>query len=465
MMITEKKLDIIVKAVLILVASMVFGAILYFQPFYGLMDDANLLYSFMPKVLKNGFFYSAWEYATDDINWGMFRLIYPMMIYFLYSIAMKFGIVTFFLINAFSVFFIYGLNALILGRILKIKAIYILVFSATFFYAYDLFQHPSLQEKLIMLFGAPLLYFAASKELGYWKKFFGITLFTVLGVLSKASFCIYIGVAFVALLSSMQGQWNKKNLFLLFYLFLLDLLCVGFLAWVSTKGNYTTEHYSVTKVGENLKSFAGVLFLVPLILGFVFFFRIDNLKSKIEIFIPLVGVLAFLVIFLPWGIAAYIQTVIVPLYSALAVQILGKIFPEKRKALWLLPLCALALSVAGYRAYGSFHRLADLREIITRAAELKNVGVNELEMSCSEGAGSMTQFFGNIAGVKIIAHPRSSWTDTAALDTKIALFDKALCPLPGKLSMLPNCTGEVFYSSSFKRGFQIVKFHCPPTKQ
>lgn len=441
----------------LLLLGIILGAICLYRPFFGLMDDAAHLLLVLPKIREAGIFSFSWQYATEDIAWGMFRPTYPAMIYSLYRIGEAWGPVPMFLVNALFVFGILYLNAAVLARVLKINPWFILLTNFAFFYALDLFQFPSLQEKLVLLFGAALLAISYSSLLSLPKKLLGIFLFTILGVLTKASFCIYLAVGGVALLASAKQLPRKRFLAVLTAVVLVDILGVCFLAFIAKQGAYTTHGYSLAHIVPNLLSIDGLMFLLPTFLFGLFFFRKKSFLEEPEIFIPVVGVLAFLAIFLPWGIKAYVQSVVSPLFSALLVLLAERLFPERRW-IWMPALIVLAFTVVLYRSDTMFTRLHDIGNIVAMGPALVKEGVHEIYMPCPEGAHSMENYFKYLQSADVKVFLLKELKQSAQ---KVVFFDQALCPMPNKESILSGCTLQYLYESPEKRGFMLARQVCP----
>jgi len=454
-------METLVKLSVILLSGIILLAILFYQPFYGMMDDATNLFFLLPKIREQGLLSYSWSYAQNDISWGMFRITYPIMIYFLYGIGASWGATAMFFANALFVLGVLYWNALVLERILKISKWQILLCNLAFFYALDLFQSPSLQEKMVMLFGACLLSISYNHRLSLLSKLVGIIVFALLGIVSKASFCIYLAVSFIALLASFRFYSNKQKIFTATFVAIFYTCAVLFLGWVSSKGVYTTGRYSGQKIFPNLFSIDGLLFLIPVVIFIGFFLRRENIKNRIEIFIPVIGVLAFLAIFLPWGIRAYVQSVVSPLYAALLIFMAHKLLHKWEKC-WIPALMGLALAVVCYRSYATFTRLNDIGNVVQMGKELKEKNIHKIYMTCSEGSTMMLHYFTFVAKTEIKVHFLEKFDQ---LNDKIIFYDSSFCPLPGRKMEVDGCTAEYFYKSPLKRGFRLAKEHCSASKE
>lgn len=453
----ETKLEKIARWAVFFALVSVFAQIIYWRPFFGLMDDAMNLLVQLPRLREKGVFAYAWEYAQNDITWGMFRPIYPVMMFLLYEVGDVLGPTAYYIANACFSVAVIAANAAVLSKIIRIPAAWILLFCSAFFYGYDLFQHPSLQEKLILLFGAGALWAASDTKLKLTLRYSLLLLFTLLGTLSKASYCIYIAASFLAWLSYSRDLPFKRRRALTVFLLGFQMGCVGFLARITSLGEYTSGHYSLAKILPNLLSRDGFMFAIPTALAFGLWLRKKTLEEAPERLLPVIGVAGFLAIFLPWGIAGYIQTVITPLFAALLAQLAFALVPAKKRWLWALPLTVLAVGVSIYRPYGMFARLGDLGAIVRSATELKEKGVDRLYLPCHEGSTLMGMYLEHFAPGTFGS---AKLEDPAQASGKWLLYDRAMCPLPGRAAQLPGCREEIIYQSPFSRGYKVARQHC-----
>lgn len=295
----------------LLAAIFVVAAILIFRPHYGMMDDGGYISGVVPALKEQGLLKFTWNYIADDAKWGMFRPTNPALIYFLYGPAADWdNPLLLFLMNAFCVFFILWLNARAFSLLSGLPATLILFSGAFFFYGYDLFLHPSLQEKLVLLFGAILLIAAKKWQAGAWRWFLLALFASLLGIASKASFLIFVSMAIWVFFWEAPGSYFHK-LKAAAPLALFAGLSVLALAWVAKQGVYTQALYSLAKIPGNLFSVEGAMYLGLMALGGFSSFLAGPRASRY--LVPVVGLAAFLALFLPWGIKAYIQTITVPM--------------------------------------------------------------------------------------------------------------------------------------------------------
>jgi len=446
--------------VLLAVAAIVLGGVIYYKPFWGFMDDAVHIFTMVPTIERDGILRALWNYSQGDLAWGMFRPTYALMVYPLYKPGIVWGPSLTFFINALFALVCVGYCGSVLARIVAVRREWVLVGSAAFFYQYDLFQYPSLQEKLILIFGALFVRLAWGPLVrDRYTHFFLFAVVFLLGVFSKASFMIYFSMAIWAYFSA-----HKERLFLrreaAFYArlgaFLLIGFCaIGFFAFISARGGYTNQ-YSFTKVMPNLLSIDGALFVVPLGLFILWILKEPKLfLAQPERLTAFWGVLAFLVIFLPWGIKAYIQSVIGPVLVCLCVQLAEGFFSRIPQRVWQIPLAALALATAAYRIPNMFTRLHDIGMAVKAVPDWERQGVKEIFLSCWEGSDSMRLYAEKFAQSSLKV---TRIVDFRALEGKAIFFDLALCPLPDRANLIPGCSSqEILFEGKFKKSFRLAK--------
>lgn len=446
------------RAIVASICLLIFALIVWKRPFWGPMDDHYNALEMVPIMWKEGVLRYAIWYGQSDLSWGMYRPTNPIMVFFLYSPAVLTAPWVLYVTNALVCIFLLYFSATVFERFVKAQRWLILLFTFAFFYMYDLFQHPSLQEKVVILFGTLLLWLLSSPRRG-WYMHLGIVLAVAFGIMAKASFTIYLSMAvWVAFWRDPGISWGKRFLSAL-PLALLELFALGFFAVISRRGNYTTANYSWEKILPNVASSAGILFVSALLLAFAWFrysWKRGEEKNPL-VLTPAIGLAAFLAIFLPWGIAAYIQSVIAPAFAALAALLATRILHHRFG--WVYALGALALAMGAYRSYVNFTRLGDLGTMVALSPEWEKAGVKEIYMPCSEGSGAMQRFFDKVSHANIKVLPWGA-EPASVQHGRYVLYDQGLCPLPGRAAAVEGCRSEPIYAGSFAKSYRLVKLHC-----
>lgn len=443
----------------VLVPVIALALVAWLRPFWGPMDDSVHVLEFVPRLLREGILAVSAEYAVNDLGWGMFRPLYPAMAAVVYLPGIWLGPTASYLWNAILVFAIVGTYCALLARMLRFPVAPVVLACASFFYAWDLLQHLSLQEKLVLTFGGLQVWLAWNRGRMRSYVFWPAFLFAVLlGFCSKASIVIHYSVAIVAFAGAQAAELRAGRRRLELALLVLLLVAqVALFAKISAGGSYTRQ-YDFAKVLPNLLSPQGVMLWLPLALAFVLLaVRRREVLGRPELLVPAAGVCAFLVLFLPWGVQAYVQSVMAPLFAALLVQLASYLARPLPRALWLLPLCVLALGVTTYRGLTMFGRLSDLGMITKMGPYFYKQGMREIWMPCEEGSGALRQFW------KTNGEPTPEvlfLKGNEGQGTRWLIYDRALCPLPGRAEEPEGCAIDVAWRGKWPKSYRLVLADC-----
>lgn len=452
-----------IKVTLALVFGLLFFSILYFKPHWGLMDDSYLVYEMMKQVSEVGLFKFTQNFTlADSTSWGMFRPFYPAMAYLIYLPGLNLGPHYTFLLNLILSMLVLVYHSYILSKILRINVWPILLVLASFFYQYDLFQYPSLQEKMVMLIGTVFIQLCyTQRHFKAWLQILLLFVAVVIGASTKASFLIFYSMGVWAFVSRNSHELIQRDRWrpwvVLGFLILFGILAILFLGKISAQGSYTKQ-YDLSKILPNILSKEGVLFAVPIIFGLVnLFYRWKKGAFRFEEALPLIGVCAFLALFLPWGIKAYLQSIIGPAYAALWVTIFLGIFSFVPRGVWIVPFIVLGLLISSYRSLSMFSRLGDLGSIVERLKSESYADLKSIWVPCLEGSDSFRRFVNeNNPG----RYEVRFWDPAIEPHNKVAFFDNSLCPLPGRADTIDGCEVEYLLKGSWSRSFRLVRFDC-----
>lgn len=444
---------------MLLVPALALGFIAWLRPFWGPMDDSGHVQETVPLVLRDGLVLYSHRYALNDLSWGMFRPLYPAMAALVYLPGIWLGPTASYLWNAVLVFAIIGLYCRLLARMLRLPVAPVVLACASFFYAWDLLQHLSLQEKLVLTFGGLQVWLAWNRgrmsSVAFWPLFL---LATLLGFGSKASIVIHFSVAIVAFAGARAALLRAgKGWIELAVLVLLLVAQVFLFAKISAGGSYTKQ-YDFAKVIPNLLSLQGMMLWLPLGLAFlVLALRRREVLERPELLVPVAGVSAFLALFLPWGVQAYVQSVMAPLFATMLVQLITLLAKPFPRALWLFPLAVLALGVTSYRGLTMFGRLSDLGMITKMGPYFYKQGIREIWMPCEEGSGAMRQFWEtNGEPTPEVLFLRGN----EGPGTRWLIYDRALCPLPGRAEAPEGCAVDVAWQGRWPKSYRLVLADC-----
>lgn len=445
-------------ASLSLIFSIVMGLIIFNSPFWGLMDDSTNIFGEVGNFESVGPVRGMIQYALGDLPLGHFRPIYPLMVYLIYKPGMVWGSTVTFLLNAIFVVGILLFAANIFSRLLALSRTKLLLIFAAFPYTYDLFQHPSLQEKLVLLSGVALLAVAGSK-LRFDIKFPLYCLSVLLASLTKSSATIYILLSVMVWVHVMVTSSDslKKKLIKFILILIPVITCVGLLVYLAKHGTYTGTRSSLQMVIPNLKTKHGIMLLLLVVLGSAFLVRWSVIKNNLIQLLPLAGVSLYLVVMSQWFLGSYLLTMIVPPLCALVLQ-LGNIFFRRREVVFSVGLMLFALAMGIFRPYSMFTRLGDIREIVSNVGSYQLAGIEKLYMPCAEGSESMARYFERFGGVKMpVVHSVSKPEKVASY---FVMSDSGMCPAPVELVAPNGCEVTYLYQSAFRGGYHLRKITC-----
>jgi hypothetical protein len=444
---------------LFLLSIFIVGAVLIIQPYWGLMDDSTMITQLVPDMAAQGVFAYIKSFTHSDMySWGMFRPTYPLMAYFLYAPGIAWGPTVTFFLNALLSLGVCYLFCRNLARILSIELTHVLIVLSAFFYQYDLLNYPSLQEKIVLFVGALYISQCARKNSRLIVYYTSLLLLLLLGLASKASFMIFYSMGFWVYIMSRREEifLHKERREILFAIFLalagLAMLC--FFAYISSLGSYTKQ-YSVQKILPNLKSSSGVLLILCLLFGIcAAIFEARKRRFEWLKLTPIIGLAAFLTIFLPWGIDAYIQTIIGPTVACLLVIALYT-FDFVPRRWWIAFFMILGTLICAYRTTTMYSRLHSIGMAAEFVKSTATGTVTEINMPCWEGSDSFRRYIASAA-----IPPKVIFWKGESMDGRVFAYDQALCPLPGKVDIPAGCTAEILFESPAYRGFRIKKFQC-----
>ena len=422
-------------------------SIFWLRPFFGLMDDANLLRE-VATPHTAGFIQGLIGFVQADYGWGMFRPLYFFMIHGLYGVA-KDSPQTLFLLN----FVLASLSIVLLGlagtcliserskRIENFALYLLLVLSVP--WTHDLFLHPSLQEKLVF-FGATLAIsffgFRAKKASAFEFYLLG-TVTILLGVSTKAQFLmLFPGLLALAWHRTQPLRFRAPKLEWIYFL-LLTLFCTFALKTIAAQGSYT----KTSNLHQILLNLVNPKSLVLIATSFLLlmeplkkWIRQGQAISSIDVFLPLT-LLSYVAIFSQWSIGSYLLSGIAPFLSLSLVVLLEryikKISPPLCSAVLAVAFC-MSILVSAQRSYTFIGRLADLGNLLesSQFQEL-NTSKRKISMACQEGASALQYYAKRFKNLDL----NIQFSAEASKDS-LYLGDQKLCPhsAPIKNSLLAS---------------------------
>ena len=445
------------RTVVISLFALIFAQIVFWQPFYGVMDDAGYLTGMLPAMRQTGLWAAMQEWGgTGAASWGFFRPVHPVMVWLIYSVGEAYGPVIFYLFNAAIVVLALYLNAVILARICGLDRWQILLGILAFPYTIDLFMHPSLQEKPVLIFGAFLLFAAFNPRSSAVMQIAAITLWGVLGISSKPQFLLYLGMAALVFVS-WERLTSARGRLTLAYLIVLCVAAAALVAGFGMRGGYTSGGYSTANAITNAKSVYGVFYLLLITAG-IFKLVVPAWRSKAaSTLVPLAGTIAFTAMLLPWMLFhGYILSVSAPLVTVLALQIVPR--QLRFSSVGPVVLAVLAVGMSTYRTASIFSQLGDIRYLVTHGSEYEAAGISEIAVPCMEGSGAINSYLAVFGGTKLSAR----YLEPAmTIDQQVVFHARGMCPLSQQQQEeAATCSEQPYYSGPLPGDFKLSRYMC-----
>lgn len=445
------------QSAVILVFALIFVQIVFWQPFYGVMDDAGYLTGMLPAMRQTGLWAAVQEWGgAGTASWGFFRPVHPVMVWLIYSVGEAYGPVVFYLFNAAIVVLALYLNASIFGEICGLDRWQILLCTLAFPYTIDLFMHPSLQEKPVLIFGALLLFAAFKPRSSFVRQIAALTLWGVLGISSKPQFLIYLGMAALVFVSRERLALRRGRLTLT-YILMLCIAAAVLVAGFGMRGGYTSGGYSTDNTITNAKSIFGLFYLMIISMGIVKLVVPAWRAKAADSLLPLAGTILFTAMLLPWMLFhGYILSVSAPLVGALALQIVPR--QVRFSSGGLVVLAVFAAGMSTYRTASIFSKLGDIRYLVTHGSEYEAAGITEIAVPCMEGSGALNAYLAVFGGTKLSAFYLKP---DMAVDQQVVFYARGMCPLSQKqLAEVAACSEQPFYSGPLPGDFRLARYVC-----
>ena len=439
-------------------------AIVLFDPYYGIVDDASLL-GLVAEVRDRGFgtvyAHSVWN---DISGWGMVRPFYWSLAYGEYRIGSE-SPTALYAVNWLATGAALLAAGLALGSAFRVearaRAVFLGAYGAAVFvfpWTLDLFAFPSYQEKWVILGAALALWWFASprRELPAWAWYAISVLVVAVGAATKAQFVVYLPALVLLLVhqrSRGEASWARVA-----FVTAIGMLAAGTLRAVAWYGSYTSD-FSTDNVSTQLRDHHfWLLCVLAALWGAYVIARAVRGRGAIWIdLIPLAVFAAFVIVFAQWQ--GWLYTVIAPVVAgafALAVS--------RFELRWL----AYAVVAAGIvwacawtavrtnELYGS---LASIREFVRSPVAVQLAKRREpVFISCQEGADAISGYVRREQGLPLGVRPRSGVPWNAAAGSppppgfQFALADAHLCP-----ALIDESQWRAVWRSSHGGGFTLYE--------
>lgn len=408
----------------LLFAFLILGCILFFKPFWGLMDDENN--RVLGSKMLSGNFFEIWNtnFWNDLYGNGRLRAWYWPMIASLYGISGTNSLITYFL-NALFVFAILFLLAKAMARVLeelfpstyRWNFYFFLLFSIAYPWTNHLFISPSLQEKLVLLGGALVIFSLPRLDKFKSNLLWFLAWIALLAIACNAKEQI---VLFFPILVGFQYQVSKGKL--LRPLLLLFLLCIslGIIYWVGTwggyKGRYGIEGLKHTiEHSRSLWIFLGAS-IVSLLASIAYYLKIRELPRFFLASTFGISLIGFLTILAPWGLGHYLNTSALPFCFLCFVFVTRTWLPSQ----FLTPVNYFVGFILSFASFAitfvpAFSAYGDLR-VLLESEQLRAVSSEALFMPAEEGRESFVRFAKWKSDLDLKINQGSEFTQEQALE-------------------------------------------------
>ncbi len=393
------------------------GAILYYAPSWGLMDDAQNLDRAQEVWQSKNPLESLWNIITSTLfGWGIFWPVYYTWAIFIYHIFKDFPLAIYISITIFNFIslFIWGV---VFHRIFsapkKDFLLNVFLFPLVFFIFtpfWNIFMYISVQQKFILFFSALAIYFLEKAYSLEKNKYLIFSFLALLASVLSHPEGIYLCVSYIvfSILAITFFKYKKKlsliNLMIQSFFFLAYYI---FTIRVQMSGSYTAKYKNNLSMTSLISIFTETSAVIKafFILTFVVFIamvirvvRKKNVFTPLAVIIPL-GIMAYLSIMLPWGFPNYHLSCLTP-------YLLGLFFPAylwfcRRQSLSLavnvIIIPMLVTMVFFYVGIPRIQKMAEIKHVesFIKALAVKNPqSFYFLPPPCAEATGAIKYFTG-----------------------------------------------------------------------
>lgn len=421
------KSDLLYKLAMVLTALLPFVLLWWLRPYYALMDDANLL-MYVERARDAGVLKVVFaEIAGDMTGWGMFRPVYWIYAWCVYSLG-QLSPLLLYSITIIVVWASIGLFGLAMHQVWYLPLIrsgggpadewpsppaywmFFLLATVAFPWFFHLLVYSSLQEKLVLLAGAAnLLYLHRATNLKPVVWLPGMLALMLLGFATKGQFAVFL----LPMLLVLYDKSRSLRSFQLLAVFSAGVVGVIALKILGSHSGYTGAH-SMANVLHNLQTSKSVwLFLLLFAASFALAWRTHGgILQQPRAYLPVAFLFSFLLLFLPWRLGGYLNSLMAPVFALVCLQ--GVLSLKLLRDRWhfLLPAIApVLLLLFGLFLFRPWNDLSQLNRFL-RSDALTKVGNNTVWMACEEGAHSVGVFTKLQRGLHLdVRYPLKTGTD------------------------------------------------------
>jgi len=409
---------------------------------WGLMDDyKNVI--LIKEVLENPL--QAYLQFTSDRVFisGMFQPFYLPQMFFQYYPGVIFDPIITFSINAFIVFFIHYYLFKSFEKIIKIDYKVSLFIFLIWPYTYDLFLHPSLQEKYIFLFFGFLLREILKSKPSTLK----IILISFLLPLMKLQGAIFIGYIFLLYLYTKQ-----RYLLISTISFSLAIAIQGYIIFFLDT-DYFVYDSNVEKMFNNIGNIANLIFL-SIILSTVLISLKDLNSKSVHLLGLSFSAILLVIIYSNWNIYGYLlasYSFLISIFlSYLAAKTFSQLSSRKLKSIFISILLIISLISAFLFL---IPRLERWQQITNVNNELEQKLDQSVYYCAQEGTKWLNQIKGNKNNIQYVNNYKE-------INEKVFYFinDSFQCDYFTK-ELSENCIGDNYINTTSQK-FYLIKYTC-----
>jgi hypothetical protein len=442
----------------------VLAAVVVFDPYYGIVDDASLL-GLVAEVGQHGFGSVYWERVWDDItSWGMVRPWYWALAYVEYRAGRE-GPLTLYVVNWAATGAALLAAGLALERAFRVptrrRPVFLGVYGVAVFvfpWTLDLFAFPSYQEKWVIAAAAMgFAWFAAPyPRVPAWAWYATSVAVVAAGSATKAQFVLFLPALVLLLLDQRRRgvvSWTR-----VVFVSSISVIAAAALRAIAWYGSYTSS-FSADNVPVQLRDH--YFWLVAALAAAWAIYTIEQARrGRGTLFldlVPLVVFAAFTVVFAQWE--GWLFTVIAPVVAgafALAISRVDRQFVAVVVIAAGIVWAGAWIVVRGNELYGS---LASIREFVRSPVAISLARRGEpVFISCQEGADAISGYVRRERGLPLGVRPRSGvpWNSAAVSPPppafRFALADERLCP-----ALIDPAEWQTVWQSSHGGGFTLYE--------
>ena len=437
------------------------------DPYYGPMDDANLL-GMAHWIWSPDYWATWWSAMQNDVTtWGMIRPFYWALAELQYQLGHSQPIVLF-AVNWAVTTAVLVFAGVAMTRVFVVpvgrRPLFMAAYAAAaigFPWTLDLYAFPSLQEKWVILAAAiGFWWFSRPRERFSAPGWYAISLLVIVaGSLTKAQFVVFLPA--FALLTLDTTRERKASPSRLLFVIAVSVIVAAALRIVATYGSYTTS-YGLQNVSTQLHSKYLWLLVALGAVWSVYAIRVHrSAGSRIREFVPIAVLVTFIGVFLQWN--SFLFSVISFVAAASLALVVSRI--DRRglalAAVGVAVVCSLGWSWA--RAGELFGSLSSIGQF-TRSAEIRQLAEEgrRVYVSCSEGSHAFARYAQREAGVTVRFDPGSGPAWSVAKGTAPppgftwAFVDDHMCP-----AVVDSSTWTAVWRPSRAGGFTLYQKTIP----